>query len=295
MYDLHIQTSCTTPTDHWLQRENGLRINKLTADYTDISGTSSTYLWKDHIEAPAMLKYNGRYYMFGSKLTGWDPNDNVYSTSTSLSSGWSSWATFADKGSNTYSSQTHYVLDYGNGNVMYMGDRWVSKNLIASTFVWLPLKIDGTSVTMKNYVSWVPNVGGAWSGPPEEGSYEGEKGTYAAAAKDVSCSGCSGSKAAGYIGGSDQGKLTISGVKSNKDVLTTIRVKFMNGDSKPRYADVTVNGGQKTRLAFLPNGADPASSVLNVKLNSGSSNTITVEGVNGGWGPDVDRLMVPVE
>lgn len=95
-----------------------------------------------------------------------DANDNFYSTSTSLTSGWSPWALFADKGSKTYNSQTNYILDYGNGNVMYMGDRWVSKDLKTSTYVWLPLNISGTTVAMKNYRSWVPNFGGKWAEPP---------------------------------------------------------------------------------------------------------------------------------
>ena len=127
---------------------------RLSDDYLEVA--SSTYLWKDHIEAPALVKIKGRYYMFGSHLSGWDPNDNLVSSSTSLTSGWTTWATFADKGSKTYSSQTHYVLPYGSsGNVMYMGDRWVSKNLQASTYVWLPLSISGTSVTMKDHAAWV--------------------------------------------------------------------------------------------------------------------------------------------
>lgn len=266
----------------------------MTADYTDVAG--STYLWKDHIEAPALVKLQGRYYMFGSHLTGWDANDNVYSTSTSLTSGWSAWQTFADAKSNTYNSQTTYVLDYGGGNVMYMGDRWVSKNLQASTYVWLPLSVSGSKVTMKNYVSWVPNLDAAtaWAGPPDETSYEGEKAAYSGGAKDVSCSGCSGAKAAGYVGGDGPGKVSFSGVRSDAGGLTTVRIKYNNGDSKPRYAQVTVNGGTPVRVAFEPNSGDPASSSLNVELKAGSANTIVFEGVSGGWGPDIDRLMVPV-
>lgn len=280
----------------FVQRENGIRIEKLTPDYLDIVG--NTYLWKDHIEAPALIKQQGRYYMFGSHLSGWDPNDNVYSTSTSLTSGWSAWTTFADSGSKTYNSQTNYVLDYGGGNVLYMGDRWISSNLQASTYVWLPLTISGTKVTMKNFVSWVPNLSAtgvsAWGNPPAENSYEGEKAAYSGGVKDVSCSGCSGGKAAGYVGGSGGGRVSFSGVHSDAGGLTTIRVKYMNGDSKPRFAQATVNGGTPVRLAFEPNSGDPASSALNVQLKAGDSNTIVIEGVDGGWGPDIDRLMVPV-
>nr|XP_036584941.1 galactan 1,3-beta-galactosidase [Colletotrichum truncatum]KAF6794709.1 galactan 1,3-beta-galactosidase [Colletotrichum truncatum] len=56
-------------------RANGLRIDALTSDYLNV--THTVHLWPDRIEAPAILKRNGYYFMFGSKLTGWDPNDNV--------------------------------------------------------------------------------------------------------------------------------------------------------------------------------------------------------------------------
>jgi hypothetical protein len=69
-----------------------------------------------------MIYLNDRYFAFGSHLTGWSPNDNVYSTATSLHGPWTAWATFAKVGSDTYDSQTNYVLDY-NGRVIYMGDR----------------------------------------------------------------------------------------------------------------------------------------------------------------------------
>ncbi|KAJ4414614.1 hypothetical protein N0V85_003065, partial [Neurospora sp. IMI 360204] len=136
-------------------RKNGLRINPLSPDYLSILGTTSTHLFPTAIESPALLKLSGRYYIFGSHLTGWNPNDNVYATATSLSGPWSDWQIFADKGSNTYASQTSYILDYGgdgdgdgkNGKkVMYMGDRWKSKNLRTSSYIWLPLEISGTKV-----------------------------------------------------------------------------------------------------------------------------------------------------
>ncbi|AEO68051.1 f29a3c22-3d62-4b6c-b927-9138dfeb6e83 [Thermothielavioides terrestris] len=285
-------------------RKNGLRIDKLTADYLDVA--EATYLWKDHIEAPAMIKLNGRYYMFGSHLTGWDPNDNVYSTSTSLTSGWSAWATFADKGSNTYDSQTNYILNFGSAdspaNIMYMGDRWVSKNLQSSTYVWLPLTISGTTVTLKNRASWVPNVNpsstsSTWSAAPAQTSYDPTAsgvGTYANSARTVSCSACAGGSAAGYLGGSADGQVRVAGVRSDADVVSTVQLRYANGDSTPRYAGVAVNGGQKIKVAFEPTAGKVATSVVHVPLRSGSGNEIVIGGVDGGWAPDVDWLVVPV-
>jgi hypothetical protein len=175
---------------------------------------------------------------------------------------------------------------------MYMGDRWVSSNLQASTYVWLPLTLSGTSASMSNYVNWLPSTFGAG---PSETQYEGESGTYSNGAKTVSCSGCSGGNAAGYIGGPSNGGVSWGSVTAQTAGMTSIRIKYENGDTGPRYASLSVNGGASQKLAFEPSsdGNTPGSSVWNVNLNAGS-NTIKITGVGSGYGPDVDRLMVPV-
>ncbi|KAF2181596.1 carbohydrate-binding module family 35 protein, partial [Zopfia rhizophila CBS 207.26] len=271
-------------------RQNGLRIDLLSDDYLTVK--SSTYLWSESIESPAMIKKNGVYFMFGSKLTGWDPNDNVYSTATQISGPWSSWKTFADSGSKTYTSQTTFILPLGD-NFIYMGDRWVSSNLMRSTYVWLPLQISGTTASMKNAVNWVPNVAtGSMTSGPSENSYEGESAELSGGARTVSCSGCSNGNAAGYIGGSQTGTAYFASVSSSATTRTTIRIKHRNGDASERFADISVNGGSAQRLAFLPNsGNDPESSSLHTDLKSGT-NTVKIS-MTGGWGPDIDRLMVP--
>jgi hypothetical protein len=229
--------------------------------------------------------------MFASQLTGWNPNDNYYSTSTSLSGPWSSWKKFADSGSNTYASQTTFVLPVGNG-FMFMGDRWHSDNLMRSTYIWLPVTLEGTSASMKNAVNWVLDAStGSMSAGPKENQYEGETATLSGGAKAQSCSGCSGGKAAGYIGGTSSGAVVFANVQSSVGGRTTVRVKHLNGDKGQRTADVLVNG-KSQKVAFLPHGGgDPASSVVHVELRQGA-NEIRIGG-SGGWGPDVDRIMVP--
>jgi hypothetical protein len=251
------------------------------------------YTWKEKYEAPALIKKNGVYFMFASQLSGWDPNDNYYSTASSVSGPWSGWKKFADSGSNTYASQTTFVLPVGD-SFMYMGDRWVSSNLMRSTYIWLPLQISGTTASMKNAVNWVldPSTGAMTSGSTEK-SYEGEAGTLTGGAKSISCSGCSGGKAAGYVGGASFGAVTLSNVQSSAATRTTIRIKYLNGDKSQRFAEVSVNG-KSQMVAFLPHGgSDPASSVVHADLNQGG-NEVKIGVSGGGWGPDVDRVMVPL-
>ncbi|KAH3904042.1 hypothetical protein HBI56_042830 [Parastagonospora nodorum] len=270
-------------------RQNGLRINELSDDYLTI--TRNVHTWAEKYESPTVVKKNGVYFMFASQLTGWNPNDNYYSTATSLSGPWSAWKKFADSGSNTYASQTTFIVPVGD-SFMYMGDRWFSGNLMRSTYIWLPLKIDGTTASMKNAVNWVldPSTGSMNAGP-EEKQAEGESGTLSNGAKVQSCSSCSGGNAVGYIGGSTGGAVVLANVQSASSTRTTLRIKHLNGDNGQRVADVSVNG-KTQRVAFLPHGGgDPGTSVVHADLKQGN-NEVKIS-MQGSWGPDVDRIMVP--
>jgi hypothetical protein len=137
-------------------------------------------------------------------------------------------------------------------------------------------------------VNWIVNNGaGKWAAGPSETTPEAEASanTLSGGAKSVACTGCSGSKAIGYIGGSPGGKLVFNGVSSSASTLTTIRIHYTNADSTQRYANVVVNGVSHI-VAFIPTPDDntPGTATLNAQLNSGSSNVIEFGAYNGGWG-----------
>lgn len=71
---------------------------------------------------------------------------------------WSPWKTFAKVGSNTYDSQITFILPIGS-DTLYLGDRWEFPPLLRSTYVWLPLQINGTEVTMDDVQSFVLDQG----------------------------------------------------------------------------------------------------------------------------------------
>jgi hypothetical protein len=48
---------------------------RLSEDYLQVE--EITMEWEYFAESPAMVKRGGTYYIFGSHLTGWNPNDNV--------------------------------------------------------------------------------------------------------------------------------------------------------------------------------------------------------------------------
>jgi hypothetical protein len=143
---------------------------------------------------------------------------------------------------------------------MYMGDRWVrytlselwisnqyrsttysplaiyhskfSKNLMKSSYIWLPLTISGSTASMQWYLNWVVDVSsGTMKGGPSENSYEGESATLSSGASKVSCSGCSGDSAAGSIGAKsgNGGVIKWSNVNSSLSTKTTLRLKYEVG------------------------------------------------------------------
>ncbi|MFE1885365.1 RICIN domain-containing protein [Streptomyces diastatochromogenes] len=162
-------------------RNNGLRVYRLSDDYLSVASAVSkvgTGGSTDDYEAPAMIKVNGTYYLFGSHLTGWSVNDNVYTTATSLNGPWSPVRTFAAPGTNTYGSQTANIITVQGSSgtsYVYAGDRWNPSDLGSSQLIWLPLTIRGTTVNMGQYPTWsLDTTTGTWtpgSGLPSSGTH----------------------------------------------------------------------------------------------------------------------------
>ncbi|HTJ36445.1 MAG TPA: ricin-type beta-trefoil lectin domain protein [Dactylosporangium sp.] len=131
-----------------------LQIYRLSTDFLSVAALVNTL---NQYEAPAMVKIGGTYFLFGSHLTGWSTNDNQYTTATSITGTWGAWRSFAPSGTNTCNSQTTAILPVsGSGGTSYvfLGDRWNSGNLADSRYVWQPLTVNGTTVSMTCQSSW---------------------------------------------------------------------------------------------------------------------------------------------
>jgi len=131
-----------------------LQIYKLSDDYLTVSSLVATV---PQYESPAVAKIGSTYFLFGSHLTGWSTNDNQYSTGSSMAGPWSTWKSFAPSGTNTCNSQSTFILPVvGSTSTTYvfLGDRWNSGNLTDSRYIWQPLTINGTTVSMTCATSW---------------------------------------------------------------------------------------------------------------------------------------------
>ena len=127
----------------------------LTDDYLSPTTNYSRITSAHDREAPAVFKYNSKYYLITSDCTGWSPNPATCAVADSLLGEWKQYGNPC-KGpgaENTFQSQSTYVLPMpGHHNTfIFMADRWNKLNLEESGYIWLPLKmVDG-----KPIIEWV--------------------------------------------------------------------------------------------------------------------------------------------
>ena len=184
-------------------RNHGLRIDKLSDDYESV--VSPVAVLADY-EAPAMVKVDGMYYLFGSHLTGWNTNDNEYTTATSLAGPWSPWKTFAPAGTKTFDSQTSTIVPVvgrQGTTYIYAGDRWKPSDLFDSAPIWLPISIGGGTAALRWVPSWTLDVAqGTWSPQIRSDTYKagGPGTTLAGGAAVTVCTGCTGESVVSGLG-----------------------------------------------------------------------------------------------
>lgn len=133
---------------------HGGEIYKLDDDYKSVVEQINPNMTSG-FESPTMLKKDGLYYFVGSHLTSWERNDNYYYTSNSIKGPWIFSGLIAPEGSLTWNSQCTFVLPIvGTKETTYifMGDRWsFPKQASSATYVWQPLLISATSLSMPTY------------------------------------------------------------------------------------------------------------------------------------------------
>jgi hypothetical protein len=147
-----------------------MHVVRLNEDYTDVERpmkegeTWSRILARRARESPSPFKYNGKYYLITSGTTGWNPNPASYAIADNILGPWKEIGNpiTGEGAATTYRSQSTFVLPSPSGKpgeFIYMGDRWNSKDLANSRYIWLPftIKDDGT-FTIKWQDSWKPEI-----------------------------------------------------------------------------------------------------------------------------------------
>lgn len=121
-----------------------LYISLLTDDYLKPTGKFTRNFVDKSREAPAVFKYNGKYYILSSGCTGWDPNQAEYAVADSMLGEWTvkgNPCSGQDADITFYGQSTHVVKIEGKENAyIAMFDKWNKTDLINSRYIWLPVQ-----------------------------------------------------------------------------------------------------------------------------------------------------------
>jgi len=134
-----------------------LQISRLKDDFLSESGIYVRALDGSR-EAPAFFKHKGRYFMVNSGCTGWTPNTIRFFKADSMLGTWSDLGVgvsgTAEQEGTSFHSQSACVLTLPleDAAPIYIGDRWIADDLEKSTYVWLPIDMNGSApkVTWKS-------------------------------------------------------------------------------------------------------------------------------------------------
>lgn len=195
-----------------------MRMYKLTPDYADVDWQNSYEVFEgQRREAPALVKAGDYYYAFTSSQSGWYPNQTMYSSTKNISDP-HGWSELTPVGNNTtfYSQPTNIMTiqgEDGHREYVYMGDRWNSKALGSSTYVWLPLAFN--AVEGDKAPEAAMNYQPSWSFDATTGSVSVPSDRLVSQGKPVTAAGTNPSFPATAANDGNLFNLNVSGDNSN--------------------------------------------------------------------------------
>lgn len=145
---------------HSSEENMTLHFSELTDDYLDFTGKYYRVLPGGSNEAPAIFYAKGKYFMFTSGTTGWNPNPARLSVAGKITGEWKTIGNpcrgTEDENKITFGSQSTNILQVNGkkNEFIYMGDRWIPDNLSDSRHIWLPVEWEKGQPVIKWYSSW---------------------------------------------------------------------------------------------------------------------------------------------
>lgn len=135
------------------EHNSTLHISRLTDDFLDHSGAYVRVFEHRWMEAPALFKRGGKYYLIASGCTGWAPNaarsavaDNVFGPWTELDNPCTGINSENGMGPDkTFGGQSTCVFQVTGSDDFYvaMFDLWRPRDAIDGRYVWLRIEFDG--------------------------------------------------------------------------------------------------------------------------------------------------------
>lgn len=124
-----------------------MHVSLLTDDYLRPAGKYVRILKDRSMEAPAVFKRQGKYYLIASGCTAWDPNAARLATANEILGPWTELGNpcIGTNADTTFHTQGTFVLPVQGRDAMFifMADRWKQWDLPDSRYVWLPVEFNG--------------------------------------------------------------------------------------------------------------------------------------------------------
>jgi beta-xylosidase len=149
---------------HASEENYTLHISELTDDYLDFTGRYVRVLPGGHNEAPAICKWQGKYWMITSGCTGWSPNAARSAVADSI---WGPWTPLGNpcEGVNpanglgpekTFGGQSTFILPVEGklGAFIVLFDEWRPRNPIDGRYIWLPLEFEADRPVVRFRDDW---------------------------------------------------------------------------------------------------------------------------------------------
>jgi hypothetical protein len=132
----------------YASEENGtLHIAELSDDYMGYTGKYARAFPGRFMEAPAIFKKEGKYYIIASGCTGWAPNAARSAVADNIFGPWKEFGNpcQGDEAEITFNSQGTFILPVQGikDAFVFMADRWNPQNPIDGRYVWLPIQFEG--------------------------------------------------------------------------------------------------------------------------------------------------------
>jgi hypothetical protein len=132
----------------YASEENGaLHMSQLSDDYLRPAGRYVRIFPGEFREAPAVMKWRGRYFLITSACTGWKPNPARIAVADSMFGPWKDLGSpcigNARQMANTFESQSAFILPVAGlpDAFIFIADRWRPRNPIDGRHVWLPIEL----------------------------------------------------------------------------------------------------------------------------------------------------------
>lgn len=139
--------------------ENGtMHIAELTDDYQGHTGKYIRIFPGRFMEAPAICKRNGKYYLIASGCSGWAPNKARSGVADSIMGEWKELNNpcVGDNAEITFGSQSTFIIPVQGkkDEFIFMADEWRPKDAIDGRYIWIPMVFEGDQIKLENKKSW---------------------------------------------------------------------------------------------------------------------------------------------